>query len=278
VAEISEERVSIAGIETFLRRIEGQGTPTLFLHGNPTASWDWLPFMRALGAFGAPAVALDLPNFGRSQRLPTECFDASMHAYSEFITAAVEQLGLRRLNLVVHDWGAIALHAARRWPQRLERLVLINAVPLLAGYRWHWVARIWRRRWAGELFNAISSKRTMAFALRQARPGFAALPPEFVDAVWEGWDRGTAAAVLALYRSADPGALEAAGSHLDSLDCPALVLWGSRDPYLGPEVGRRYAARLPDAELLAIADAGHWPWLDRPELVERVATYLNAGR
>jgi pimeloyl-ACP methyl ester carboxylesterase len=270
--QISEERVSIAGIETFLRRTEGEGTPTLFVHGNPTHSQDWVPFMRALQG---PALAIDLPNFGRSERPASERFDAGMHSYSRFVTAAVEELGLERLNLVVHDWGAIALHAAQRWPQRLERLVLINGVPLLSGYRWHWIARIWRRRGLGELFNATTTKRALALSLRRARPGYRAMPPELIEAVWSCWDRGTARAVLALYRSADPGALEAAGAHLERLGCPALILWGADDPYLGPELGPRYAARLPGAELVPLQGAGHWPWLDRPELVDRVAAYLS---
>ena len=48
-------------------------------------------------------------------------------------------------SLVVHDWGVVGLIAALRRPQQVRRLVVINAVPLLPGYRWHWVARcVWR--------------------------------------------------------------------------------------------------------------------------------------
>jgi pimeloyl-ACP methyl ester carboxylesterase len=51
---------------------------------------------------------------------------------------------------------------------------------------------------------------------------------------------------------------------------PVLVVWGDRDPWLSPGLAEPYAARLAHATLER-ADAGHWPWLDRPELVEQVA-------
>jgi pimeloyl-ACP methyl ester carboxylesterase len=152
---------------------------------------------------------------------------------------------------------------------------VIDGVPLLAGYRWHWIARIWRRRGLGELLNALASRAAVGQLLRLGRPGYAAMPSEFVDVIWECWDRRMAGAVLRLYRSADPDALEAAGAHLDRLRCPALVAWGDADPYLGVETARRYAERLPSAELLELDDAGHWPWLDRPDLIGRVCGFLG---
>lgn len=269
---IREETVELAGLATFLRRTGGAGVPTLYVHGNPTHSFDWLPFLRRAAG---PGIALDLPNFGRSERPPPGRFAATMGAYADFLGAAIDGLGLERFNLVVHDWGAVALHPAQRRSDRVERLVVINAVPLLAGYRWHWIARIWRRRGLGELFNVATTRAAIALLLRQARPGMRPMPGPFIDEIWSCWDRGTARAVLALYRSADPDALTAAGAHLDRLRCPALVVWGDADPYIGVEQGRRYAERLPEAELLELEGAGHWPWIDRPELVERVATFLD---
>lgn len=271
VAVISGERIRLAGIETYVRRRRGEGTPTLYVHGNPTHSADWIPFLRATDG---PAIALDLPNFGRSERVDPGRFDSSMHAYAGYLAAAIDELGLERFNLVVHDWGAIALHPAQRRPERLERLVVINAVPLLPDYRWHWIARIWRRRGAGELFNAIATRPAVAQTLRLARPGNKRMPDSFVEMVWSCWDREMSRAVLRLYRSADPGALEAAGNGLGRIDCPVLVCWGRDDPYLGPELARRYADRFPDSELLELDNAGHWPWIDRPELVGRVAGFL----
>ena len=52
---------------------------------------------------------------------------------------------------------------------------------------------------------------------------------------------------------------------LARVTAPTLLLWGAEDPNGGPDVARAFAARLPDCRLDLLADAGHAPWLDRPE-------------
>jgi pimeloyl-ACP methyl ester carboxylesterase len=81
--------------------------------------------------------------------------------------------------------------------------------------------------------------------------------------------------VLRLYRGSDEVALAAAGEHLDALGMPALVVWGLQDPWLPPDLGVAYARALPHAELMEVSDAGHWPWLERPDLVERIVAFLH---
>ncbi len=56
---------------------------------------------------------------------------------------------------------------------------------------------------------------------------------------------------------------------------PSLVVWGARDPYISSRFGEQYAAELPDAQIDIVENAGHWPWLDRPDLIDRIATFLE---
>ena len=107
----------------------------------------------------------------------------------------------------------------------------------------------------------------MALLLRQATADRKPMPPGFVDTIWRYFDRGTRRAILELYRSAPEQALAAAGSGLAELECPALVAWGARDPYLPPEFGRLYTERLPHSELVELPDAGHWPHEEQPDVV-----------
>lgn len=266
---VSERTIDVDGVEVFCRELGGEGTPTVFVHGNPTHSEDWLPFLERMRG---PAIALDLPGFGRSGR-PRD-FDYTMHGYAGFLERFLDATGLQDYKLVVHDWGALGLIPAQRHPIRVRLLVVINSVPLLEGYRWHWVARLWRRRVVGELVNATSTRRGIEVTLRQATTR-GRMPDEFVDMVWRHLDAGTKRAVLKLYRSADPPVLAAAGRGLSELKAPALVVWGERDPYLPAAFGRLYAEALPGAQLWGVPDAGHWPWIDRPEVVDRVVAFLN---
>ncbi len=111
--------------------------------------------------------------------------------------------------------------------------------------------------------------------MRQAMGSRRPPPPELIDTVWKYWDKGTRAATLALYRHADPGRLALAGREQDKLTCPALVLWGNRDPYLPAKFGEAYAHALPDVEFEPIDDAGHWPWIDDERVVDRVVDFVG---
>src|SRR3712207_6684010 len=61
--EIVERRAEVAGIEVAWREAPEGGAPILYVHGVPTASWDWIPFLERTGGF-----APDLPGFGSSDK------------------------------------------------------------------------------------------------------------------------------------------------------------------------------------------------------------------
>jgi pimeloyl-ACP methyl ester carboxylesterase len=264
--EVLERTDEIAGLRIHSRRAGER--PVLYVHGVPTASWDWLPFLERIGG-----VAPDLPGFGSSGK-PAD-FDYSIPGYERFLAEFVDAAGLERFSLVMHDWGSLGLALAQSMPERIERLVLFNVVPFVPGYRWHRIARIWRTRGAGELLMGASTRFGFKQLSRESnhRPG--PMPDEFIERIWADFDHGTQRAILRLYRSAPPEALQRAGERLGDLRCPALVLWPTEDPYLGVEFGRRHADALGGPAMLELVEcSGHWPWVDRPELVERVAGFL----
>jgi pimeloyl-ACP methyl ester carboxylesterase len=117
------------------------------------------------------------------------------------------------------------------------------------------------------------TKPMLSRALRRGSGDPDAWPDQRLESVWEQFDHGTQRAILRLHRGTPESALEGT---LDELRMPALVLWGDRDPWLDPALAEAYAARLPQATLERL-DAGHWPWLERPETIERVARFLDEG-
>jgi pimeloyl-ACP methyl ester carboxylesterase len=273
LAAIETGTVMVDGVSTFFRRLPGEGPPVVFVHGNPTHSGDWVPFLRRLDG---PAVAFDLPGWGRSDRPPPADFDYSMDGLARFIRRFMQRMAIEEHSLVVHDWGAVALIPAQEEPDRVRRLVVIDAVPLVPGYRWHRTARIWRTRGLGEASRLLGRRPLVDLGLRESRGDWSRHDPALVDWVHEQLrDRSGVEAILRLYRSGDPDRLAAAGERLGSIRAPALVIWGERDRYLPTRFGAAYAERLPGAELVTVPGAGHWPWLERPELVDRVADFLG---
>ncbi len=111
----------------------------------------------------AAGIAPDLPGFGRSGKPGSLRY--SIDEYAGFIEASSTASAIERVSLVVHDWGAVGLAFAQRHPERIDRLVVINAVPLLPGYRWHRTARIWRTPVLGELSMGTHEPAPAAAAL-----------------------------------------------------------------------------------------------------------------
>jgi pimeloyl-ACP methyl ester carboxylesterase len=246
---------------------EAPGADVLYLHGAPTSSRDWTPFLERLGG-----VAPDLAGFGRSGKRADR--DYTMHGLAAFVERFADMVELERVTLVVHDWGAAGLLWAMRDPDRIERLVIVNAVPLFADYRWHRIARLWRTPVLGELAMGATTRRVLRRGLRGADGS--PPPPELVDAIMADFDLGTQRALLRLYRSASPQALGRAGVGLSDLTCPALVVWGDGDPYIPSHFAEHYAQSLGgETEIAHFADAGHWPWLDASQVIDRVVAFVR---
>jgi pimeloyl-ACP methyl ester carboxylesterase len=252
--DIIEHRAEVEGIETFWR--QAGDAPILYVHGNPNNSDLWVPFLERTGG-----VAMDLPGFGRSAK-PAH-FDYSIDGYGSWLDAFRRMLGWERCRLLAHDWGVVGLTLGGR----LERIVLIDAVPFLPGYKWHRFARIWRTPLLGELLQGSTTK----WGLRRFLPG---MPDDFIDSIWDHYDHGTQRAVLKLYRSAPPEVLARAGEGLGEIEAPTLVVWGADDGYLPTRFAHAYGEVL-GGEVEVVDGAGHWPWIDKPELIERVCGFLR---
>lgn len=266
---IEEGFVNVEGVQTFYRRVPGPGTPTVFVHGTPSHSEGWVPFLERIDG---PAITFDLPGWGRSER-PRPAY--TMHGLASFYGNFLKEMEVAEHKLCVHDWGSLALITEQHRPEMLERAAIVNAVPLLPGYRWHLFARLWRRRGVGEAVNAMWSRRGAALGLRAAKGDRGRWPDDFIDSIHDTYDKGTKRAVLTLFRSAGESELAAAGADLERITCPVMVVWGDRDPYLGIELGRAYADRFPDGELVEVAGAGHWPWHDDSAVVARILAFLE---
>jgi pimeloyl-ACP methyl ester carboxylesterase len=236
--------------------------PILWLHGVPDTGGLWTPFLERAGG-----IAPDLPGFGRSGKRAD--FPYSIDGYADFLARFCEHLGLERVRLVAHDWGAVGLAMAARRPDLIDRVVAINVVPFVEGFRWHWVARVWRRRLLGEMAMGLSFR---PVARRVAR----GMPPEQLARALAHFDHGTQRAILRLYRSADPEVVARAGDGLAGLDVPALVLWGEDDPYLDSSYAIALGERLRAKRVEVLSGLGHWSWAYEPAAQERILEFVTA--
>jgi len=254
---ITTHHDELDGLPVVWRSAPGGDPPVLYLHGVPDAGDLWDPFLERTGG-----VAPDLPGFGGSAKRGD--LDYSIAGYADWLERFTAHAGLDRVRLVMHDWGAVGLALAQRAPERIERIVAIDVVPFLPGYRWHPIARVWRTPLLGEAAMGMVVK---PIARRL-------LPAGRADPVMAGFDPGTQRAILLLYRSSPPAVLADAGRDLGTIAAPALVVHGARDRYIPARFADGLAAVLGDGRAEHVEGAGHWPWLDRPELVDRICGFL----
>jgi pimeloyl-ACP methyl ester carboxylesterase len=263
----------LEGMPVRWRRAEGAtpaATQTLYLHGAPSSSAQWEPFLEAHGG-----IAPDLPGFGQTGKPGS--FSYTFDGYAAWLDAFAAHAGLTEpFDLVVHGWGAIGLPWALAAPGRVRRLALLAPVPLLPGFEWGRLARIWRRTFIGESAMGFGIRPVFDRVLQRFHGG-APLPATFLQNLWDDFDPGTQRAVLRLHRHGDPETLAAQGRELSRFRGEALVAWGSEDRCLGSRWAGAYAEQLPGGRVLDVPGVGHWIWLDHPELVGIVSSFLRSA-
>jgi pimeloyl-ACP methyl ester carboxylesterase len=239
----------------------------VFIHGNPGSASDWTGLVAETGQLGR-AIAFDLPDFGEAIAEPG--FGNTVEEYAEFVGEALEALGITSAQLVLHDFGGpIGLTWAAGNTERVAGVTLIDTGVLL-DYKWHRMARIWQTPGLGEALNAVATRGMFRRLISSPEPR--GLPGDFVDQMYDHFDRRTRAAVLRLYRDQ-----KKIGKNsrllvppLAEADIPALVIWGAADAYLPPSLAERQKEPFPSAEVHVLPGSGHWPFIDDPATVTRL--------
>jgi len=271
---IRQSRLQVGSASTRYLATDGPDDrpPVLFVHGNPGSADDWRPFMTKLDG-RRRCLAPDMLGWGHSDRVPG--FEHTMANLARFFEDWIDAVGVADFDIVVHDWGIIGLVAAARRPQPTGRVAVIGCVPLTGEYRWHLAARLWRRRGVGELLNATNTRWALQQILRPAIHNDAARKQLAKD-IMRDMDPGMKRAILELYRDADPERMTEFGKELGRLGGPSLVIWGKDDPYLPYKFCADFYGKVLDGRVEHFDRSGHWPWLDRPEVVDTVADFLEA--
>jgi pimeloyl-ACP methyl ester carboxylesterase len=253
---------------------EGASEAVVFVHGNPGSHEDWLELASRAGEF-MRAVAFDMPGFGQADK-PRD-FDYTPEGYAEFLGAALAELGIERVHLVLHDFGGpFGIGWAGTHPEQLASAVVMNSGSL-TNARWHKMAKLWRRPVVGELVMLATRRGRWRAAFAGAAPP--ELPPEFVERMYDDYDWGTRRAVLKLYRATDlpyPPA-ERWYDVLAERDRPALIVWGAHDPFVKARRVEQMKRAFPSARIVGLENSGHFPFADDPEgTAEAVIPFLRS--
>lgn len=260
------------------------------IHGGPGLDHTYLrPGLDRFGNSGR-VVYIDLRGHGRSSPPPDAEGYAINDAADDLATLArTGAVGTAPIDLIAHDFGAaVVLSLAARHPEIVRSLVLV--APLRDAQQVNSVGLRSRQVLGDQGWNAIRSLTTPQGTLRRASdvgtlfrrlgPMWWHRPP--TDATIEAMTR------TMIYRAeADANFLQAAQrwraqSLTDRVRAPVLVVSGDDDKTFLPAESRTLAELLPHGSFVSIAEAGHLPFIERPErfseAVERFWRSIGSAR
>lgn len=123
--KIQHRIVQVNGINMHVAEI-GSGLPILFLHGFPELWYSWRHQLLSLSARGYRAIAPDLRGYGDTDAHPSASNYSAFHIVGDLVSL-LDLLGLDRIFLVGHDWGAvIAWYFCLFRPDRIKALVNLS--------------------------------------------------------------------------------------------------------------------------------------------------------
>ena len=243
---------------------EGEGEAVVLLHGIPTWGYLWHRSIPALSAQRRVLVP-DLLGFGFSDK--SDSFDRGIARQAEMIDEWMEELGIERATFVGHDiGGGVALRLATLFPERVNRLCLMNAVSYDS-----WPIELMLELGHAQAQRAVTAGAAVATLKQALRTGFADTP---YDAIVDGLlaPYTTEAGKLSLVRNAaalDTNHTTEITPLLSEIEAPTLILWGEDDRFQPVKYAERLAADIPGAMLQRVSGAKHFVMLDRFEEVHR---------
>lgn len=246
-----------------------EARPVVFLHGIPTWSYLWRHVVPAVEG-ERRAIAPDMIGYGNSEM--RDGFDRSLRAQENALLDLLDQLGIGKFDVVAHDLGGgVALRMAAH-TNRIERLVLSNAV----------MYDSWPVPFIVELglpgtINEMSTDELVGVLEDAFRKTLTDPDDTFVEAMSSRYASDTGRISLAR------NAIATNTSHTTEIDYDAigaetLCVWGENDEFQSVEFAERLTDDVENSAGVVRLDAQHWVPEDQPdEYTKRVVAFLTGG-
>lgn len=280
--EIAEQECEAGGLRWFYREalpMNDQGKlPVVMLHGLVSQGYSWRAVMGPLAEAGFRSLAPDWIGHGYSSKPDKSEFAYTPEAFLEAFERWLAALEIEKFTLVVQGFlGSVGLLYAAKYPEKIDRLVILN--------------------------TPLTAEAKLPFKVAQF--GFPLLgqvltqDPILVDRTLEGGGPYTVKDEdLEVYRkpflkSSDVGrSLQTTVKQLQltrvmadidkgfqNWQAPTLILWGTADKWLSVELAETFVKNLDNGELTKLDETGHYAQEDWAEKVaEPMVTFLRRAK
>jgi proline iminopeptidase len=267
-SQFQTEKISRDGFDLYYRSL-GNGEPVLILSGGPGDDCDYMLPVAAEIAKYAHAILIEQRGTGQSipPRVDKSTIDLAL--YLEDFEALRIHLKVQQWTVVGHSAGGIlAMDYAAAYPERVNKLILLDTAPVAFQYLTAFQDNILDRlsleerdRLAtSEKANSPQSRATMAELQAEGLFFDRAIGEQLAGELSNAWHAGVGH-LLGEEITAPGYDLR---PNLKNFDSPVLVLNGRQDP-MDPLMAYETSAAFRHSTLKFINRAGHFPWFDQPE-------------
>ena len=240
-----------------------EGKIMLFLHGFPEFSLGWRKQLLFFAEKGYRVIAPDQRGYNLSSK-PKGVKAYRIEILVADMVALIKQLSTQKVILVGHDWGGgVAWELAGQHPELIEKLIILN-MPHLKVMRdtlkssprqmlKSWYAGFFQvpflPEWFSSLFNFKLLERSMIRTARQNT--FTHFEMAQYKAAWR--NPGAVKTMINWYR-----AYKYSRPRLKRINIPTLILWGTQDKFLLPEMAQKSNLLCAKGKLILLEDNTHW--------------------
>lgn len=260
---------------------EGEGPVIVMVHGNPT----WSYYYRNLISLLSPThrvIAIDHIGCGLSDK--PQDYDYTLANHRDNLVALLENLGVEKYSLVVHDWGgAIGVGCAGLAPERLEKLVVLNTAAFRS-QRIPFRIGLCKNRFFGEfLVRGLNGFAMPAVFMAVTKPLKKEVGQSYL-APYSNWNNR-----IAVHRFVKDIPLtedhpsyntlvqvESGLKKISELKLPTLILWGGKDFCFNDSFYAEWCKRIKHAKTVYYKDGGHYILEDELEdISSRLLKFFN---
>jgi pimeloyl-ACP methyl ester carboxylesterase len=267
VKKPQDQYIEASNIKTRFWTLGNKGTTVLLIHGLGGSVERWIYNINSLAQYHRVYV-MDLPGFGLAEKIRVPL---TFSHGAQFIKDFMQVQGIDNASLIGHSMGgAITLQFALKFPDKVERLVLVDSAGL--GKELALILRLISLPYVGEYFTRRGRKETVRPLLTRCVYNPTVITDELVEYTYQHTIRPGANKCflstlrwISNLRGQRADNVNSLVKNLTSIVAPTLVLWGKQDRMI--PVAHAYVAKrgIPNAELCILDSCGHLPQLEHVE-------------
>lgn len=255
--------LEIDGMQVHFRD-EGKGFPIVLIHGTASSLHTWDDWTKDLKK-SHRVIRMDLPAFGITG--PNTTGDYSINGYTRFFNQFIEKLKIEKFHLAGNSLGGnIAWNYAAEYPQKIEKLILVDASGLPTNKPQPSVFKMAKTPLLSSLFLYVTPKFFIKKNIKEVYADETKITDDLITRYHKMALRvGNREAFIDRARIDFKLGSKANFTKLKSIQTPTLLIWGAQDTWIPLDNGKRMQNVIEHSKLVVLENSGHVPMEESPK-------------